>query len=121
MPPMPPCENPTRNKAPPQETSNNPEQKPDANSDNSTLEPSPSLTSLNAQISDDPDSVQSSFEIEQKRNHVVQRMREFAWLCDQMTTEQLLNEFNSLPQPDVKECKACLEPQNLRKNRYTSK
>uniref|UniRef100_A0A7I4XUA1 Protein-tyrosine phosphatase n=1 Tax=Haemonchus contortus TaxID=6289 RepID=A0A7I4XUA1_HAECO len=49
---------------------------------------------------------------------VIQRLREFAWKCDQSTTEILLNEFNELPKPDMTRCKACQEPHNVKKNRY---
>ncbi|PIO76147.1 Protein-tyrosine phosphatase [Teladorsagia circumcincta] len=40
--------------------------------------------------------------------------------CDQSTVEQLLNDFNTLPQPDMNACRACLEPQNIKKNRYSN-
>ncbi|KAL6729660.1 hypothetical protein Aduo_000697 [Ancylostoma duodenale] len=64
-------------------------------------------------------SAQSAQENE-KMNLVVQRLREFAWTCEQTTLDQLRNEFSTLPQPDMRECQACQAPENQKKNRYSN-
>ncbi|EYC04485.1 hypothetical protein Y032_0087g2037 [Ancylostoma ceylanicum] len=64
-------------------------------------------------------SAQSTQEVE-KMNIVVQRIREFAWMCEQTTLDQLRNEFSTLPQPDMRDCKACMAPENQKKNRYSN-
>ncbi|KJH41382.1 hypothetical protein DICVIV_12638 [Dictyocaulus viviparus] len=65
-------------------------------------------------------------EKEQKVDVIVQRLQEFAWMttallqCDQTSVEQLRHEFDSLPLPDMRVCKAGAEPRNVKKNRYSS-
>ncbi|KAE9419690.1 hypothetical protein Angca_005013 [Angiostrongylus cantonensis] len=57
---------------------------------------------------------------EKKTDMVVQRLREFAWMCDNLSAQQFQREFERLPEPDMRICKAWLEPHNLRKNRYNN-
>ncbi|WKX89535.1 hypothetical protein Q1695_008862 [Nippostrongylus brasiliensis] len=49
---------------------------------------------------------------------IIQRLKEFASSCNNMTTAQLRHEFGTLPTPNLTACKAGLDPQNARKNRY---
>ncbi|KAK6023386.1 Protein-tyrosine phosphatase [Ostertagia ostertagi] len=112
------CEIQKKNEAATQDTPTNTQPKADTESEMKPADAS--FSSLNSQISDDVNSAQSAVEIDQKTSVVIQRLREFAWLCDQSTAEQLLNDFNTLPQPDMNACKACCEPQNLKKNRYSN-
>ncbi|ETN69386.1 Protein-tyrosine phosphatase [Necator americanus] len=64
-------------------------------------------------------SVRQSTQEDPNMNLIVQRLREFAWTCEQSTLEQLRNEFDALPKPDLRDCKAFMSPENLRKNRYS--
>ncbi|KAK6727006.1 hypothetical protein RB195_004982 [Necator americanus] len=65
-------------------------------------------------------SVRQSTQEDPNMNLIVQRLREFAWTCEQSTLEQLRNEFDALPKPDLRDCKAFMSPENLRKNRYSN-
>ncbi|CAJ0592489.1 unnamed protein product [Cylicocyclus nassatus] len=56
----------------------------------------------------------------QRMDAIVQRMREFAWMCEQLSIQQLRNQFEALPSPDWQDCKAFMATENVKKNRYSN-